>query len=89
MLGDDGVYGLTYNDDSVFSTKDRDNTSSFGGNKCSEETQSGWWFKKCTSVNLNGLWGPGDAGTGGQLVYWYPFKFYEGLANTTLKIRRK
>ena len=89
LPGDDGVYGLTYNDDSVFSTKDRDNTSSISGNKCSEEAHSGWWFKKCTNVNLNGLWSPGDAGTGGKLVYWYSFKILEGLANTTLKIRRK
>ena len=89
LPGDDGVYGLTYNDDSVFSTKDRDNTSSISGNKCSEEAHSGWWFKKCTNVNLNGLWSPGDAGTGGTLMYWYSFKILEGLANTTLKIRRK
>jgi len=89
LPGDDGVYGLTYNDDSVFSTKDRDNTSSISGNKCSEEAHSGWWFKKCTNVNLNGLWGSGDFGTGGKLVYWHPFRILEGLAYTALKIRRK
>lgn len=89
LLGDTGFYGLTYNDDSVFSTKDRDNTTSMGGNKCSEESHSGWWFKECTNVNLNGLWGPGQDDTSGKLAYWYPFKYFEGLAKTTLKIRRK
>ena len=36
-----------------FSTPDRDNDSYKGGN-CAQQDSSGWWFNRCSAVNLNG-----------------------------------
>ena len=38
---------------SEFSTKDRDNDG-YASGSCGKEDGSGWWFNRCSAVNLNG-----------------------------------
>ncbi|VDI43447.1 Hypothetical predicted protein, partial [Mytilus galloprovincialis] len=45
-LGDSS--GFTYNNNAVFSTKDK-------GSSCPSGRKGGWWYKSCTWVNLNGF----------------------------------
>ena len=35
----------------MFSTTDRDNDKSRG--HCAKQDKSGWWFNRCSAVNLN------------------------------------
>ncbi|XP_072027413.1 microfibril-associated glycoprotein 4-like [Amphiura filiformis] len=45
---------LTYHNGMDFSTYDDDRDRS-GRSNCALDTQSGWWFNKCTYANLNGV----------------------------------
>ncbi|XP_067939013.1 microfibril-associated glycoprotein 4-like [Watersipora subatra] len=47
--------GLDYHNGMKFSTPDRDQDT-YGSN-CAEIRKSGWWYKACNSVLLNGLYG--------------------------------
>lgn len=90
-IGDDGVYGMMSSNNAVFDTRDRGIVKSWGNQPCADQHNAGWWFKKCTNVNLNGMWSPGlsDSSPSGKLMFWYSFKYYEGLAMSSMKIRRK
>ncbi|XP_061597417.1 tenascin-X isoform X2 [Cololabis saira] len=46
---------LTYHNDVVFSTRDRDPMSFI--TRCAISYRGGWWYKNCHEANLNGLYG--------------------------------
>ncbi|KAM4725639.1 uncharacterized protein FYW61_013706 isoform 2-T2 [Anableps anableps] len=46
---------LTYHNNCVFSTKDRDLAPWI--TRCAISYQGGWWYKNCHQANLNGLYG--------------------------------
>ncbi|KAM4549945.1 uncharacterized protein tnxbb isoform 1-T1 [Fundulus diaphanus] len=46
---------LTYHNNCVFSTKDRDPARWV--TRCAISYQGGWWYKNCHEANLNGLYG--------------------------------
>lgn len=46
---------LTYHNNRVFSTKDRDPTPFI--TRCAMSYRGGWWYKNCHEANLNGLYG--------------------------------
>ena len=81
----DGGSGLSYNNGYSFSTHDRDS------NNCAEIGQGGWWYKRCTYSNLNGLYvtpGTKKHHAGGGVVY-YSFDQSRSLKSTEMKFRRK
>ncbi|ELK08856.1 Fibrinogen-like protein 1 [Pteropus alecto] len=70
-----------------FSTWDRDNDN-YEGN-CAEEEQSGWWFNRCHSANLNGLYYPGSyrAKTDNGIVWHTWHGWWYSLKSVVMKIR--
>lgn len=70
-----------------FSTWDRDNDN-YDGN-CAEEDQSGWWFNRCHSANLNGLYyqGPYSANTDNGVVWHTWLGWWYSLKHVVMKIR--
>uniref|UniRef100_A0A4W6F154 Tenascin XB n=1 Tax=Lates calcarifer TaxID=8187 RepID=A0A4W6F154_LATCA len=46
---------LTYHNDRIFSTKDRDPAPFI--TRCAMSYRGGWWYKNCHEANLNGLYG--------------------------------
>ncbi|XP_030596972.1 tenascin-like [Archocentrus centrarchus] len=46
---------LTYHNNRIFSTKDRDLASFI--TRCAMSYRGGWWYKNCHEANLNGLYG--------------------------------
>ncbi|KFM77346.1 Techylectin-5A, partial [Stegodyphus mimosarum] len=83
--GDAGS-GMILSDDRPFSTKDR-KTDVDVAEHCAMTRQSGWWFKDCTDVNLNGLHMPGVEDK--RSMYWYKWQKYVGMKYSTMKIRPK
>ena len=62
---------LNYHRYRKFTTYDRDNDRSYNEN-CATKLGGGWWFSKCTTLNLNGDWRIGsDVGNFrlGHLIY--------------------
>ena len=47
-----------------FSAPDQDNDNS--SSHCAKAQKSGWWFKDCSAVNLNGDW----SGKTGKGIFW-------------------
>ena len=91
ISGDDDEYGLTsYNNGWPFSTKDRDRDGSSGD--CAEVYHGGWWYGRCTGVNLNGHYAtPGTRssyGSGWGGVFYVDFKQRQSLKSTTMMFRR-
>ncbi|XP_008570604.1 PREDICTED: fibrinogen-like protein 1 [Galeopterus variegatus] len=70
-----------------FSTWDRDNDN-YKGN-CAAEDQSGWWFNRCHSANLNGLYyrGPYVADTDNGVVWYTWHGWWYSLKSVVMKIR--
>ncbi|XP_023577802.1 fibrinogen-like protein 1 [Octodon degus] len=70
-----------------FSTRDRDNDN-YRGN-CAEEDQSGWWFNRCHSANLNGVYyrGPYTAETDNGVVWYTWHGWWYSLKSVVMKIR--
>lgn len=70
-----------------FSTWDRDNDN-YEGN-CAKEDQSGWWFNRCHSANLNGLYhtGPYTAKTDNGIVWYTWHGWWYSLKSVVMKIR--
>ncbi|KAM4794822.1 fibrinogen-like protein 1 [Rhinophrynus dorsalis] len=73
-----------------FSTSDKDNDRFLTGN-CAEENKCGWWFNRCHTANLNGVYYKKGNYTGkydNGIIWstwhglWYSLKF------TAMKIRR-
>nr|XP_003221685.1 PREDICTED: fibrinogen-like protein 1 isoform X2 [Anolis carolinensis] len=70
-----------------FSTKDRDNDNY--ENNCAEEDNAGWWFNRCHSANLNGLYydGPYSAATDNGIVWYTWHGWWYSLKSVTMKVR--
>ncbi|OBS80134.1 hypothetical protein A6R68_21663, partial [Neotoma lepida] len=70
-----------------FSTWDRDNDN-YEGN-CAEEEQSGWWFNRCHSANLNGVYYQGSytAETDHGVVWYTWHGWWYSLKSVVMKIR--
>uniref|UniRef100_A0A673SVJ7 Fibrinogen-like protein 1 n=2 Tax=Suricata suricatta TaxID=37032 RepID=A0A673SVJ7_SURSU len=70
-----------------FSTRDRDNDN-YEGN-CAEEDQSGWWFNRCHSANLNGFYYKGSysAKTDDGVVWHTWHGWWYSLKSVVMKIR--
>ncbi|XP_068596588.1 fibrinogen-like protein 1 [Brachionichthys hirsutus] len=71
-----------------FSTYDQDNDN-YRGN-CAQEDKGGWWFNKCHSAHLNGLYYPAghySAPTDDGVV-WYPWRgWWYSLKTSIMKLR--
>lgn len=70
-----------------FSTWDRDHDN-YEGN-CAEEDQSGWWFNRCHSANLNGLYYLGSySNKTDNGVVWHTWHgWWYSLKSVVMKIR--
>lgn len=70
-----------------FSTWDRDNDN-YKGN-CAEEERSGWWFNRCHSANLNGVYyqGPYTSETDNGVVWYTWHGWWYSLKSVVMKIR--
>ena len=88
----DGLGGLSRNNNSAFSTFDRD-VDSYSTTNCAERVHGAWWYRNCTAVNLNGHYAtPGTEspylfGFGG--VTYFDFDDTRSLKSTSMKFRRK
>ncbi|CAC5392312.1 Ryncolin-2,Angiopoietin-2,Angiopoietin-related protein 1,Ficolin-2,Ficolin-3,Ryncolin-3,Ficolin-1,Fibrinogen C domain-containing protein 1-B [Mytilus coruscus] len=88
-VGEDGTYGMMYNNNAQFKTKDKDDTARGSNPPCSEKLHSGWWFQQyCSTVNLNGEWTVDDRPDSINWRYWETY-LNKGLEKTAMKIRRK
>uniref|UniRef100_A0ABM5GIF3 Fibrinogen-like protein 1 n=1 Tax=Pogona vitticeps TaxID=103695 RepID=A0ABM5GIF3_9SAUR len=70
-----------------FSTKDRDNDNY--EENCAEEDRAGWWFNRCHSANLNGLYynGPYSATTDNGIVWFTWHGWWYSLKSVVMKVR--
>ncbi|KAM4709763.1 fibrinogen-like protein 1 [Discoglossus pictus] len=70
-----------------FSTMDRDNDN-YEGN-CAEEDKAGWWYNRCHSTNLNGLYykGPYTANTDDGIVWYTWHGWWYSLKYVAMKVR--
>ncbi|KAM7168370.1 fibrinogen-like protein 1 isoform 1-T2 [Macrochelys suwanniensis] len=70
-----------------FSTRDRDNDN-YEGN-CAEEDTAGWWFNRCHSSNLNGVYykGPYTAKTDNGIVWYTWHGWWYSLKSVVMKVR--
>ena len=76
---------LTYNNQSAFSTKDRDND--VWHSHCAQQYTGAWWYKACHYSNLNGVYGSAEHAIG---VNWYHWKDYSvSMTGTRMMIKRK
>ena len=69
-----------------FSTLGRDNDHWKIGH-CAIKYKAGWWFNRCRSANLNGLY----FGTSidGQGISWFTWRHWEQLKKSAMKIRHE
>ncbi|KAM4621405.1 fibrinogen-like protein 1 [Polymixia lowei] len=71
-----------------FSTYDQDNDN-YNGN-CAQEDKGGWWFNRCHSANLNGLYYPRGhySATTDDGVVWYTWRgWWYSLKTTVMMLR--
>ena len=90
--GDGGRFTFLYHNGSYFSTYDRDNDNSNGGENCAYHYQGGWWYNWCFYANLNGrheLSGLPGAHPRGQLLRWFTLNRRDVYTNSEMKIRSK
>ncbi|XP_038157376.1 fibrinogen-like protein 1 [Cyprinodon tularosa] len=71
-----------------FSTYDQDNDNYRGS--CAQEDKGGWWFNKCHSANLNGVYYPNGhySAVTDDGVVWYPWRgWWYSLKSCVMKLR--
>ncbi|XP_071770314.1 fibrinogen-like protein 1 [Centroberyx gerrardi] len=71
-----------------FSTYDRDNDN-YSGN-CAQEDKGGWWFNRCHSAHLNGLYYPRGhySAVTDDGVVWYTWRgWWYSLKTSIMKLR--
>uniref|UniRef100_A0A3P8SN20 Tenascin XB n=1 Tax=Amphiprion percula TaxID=161767 RepID=A0A3P8SN20_AMPPE len=74
---------LTYHNNRIFSTKDRDPATFI--TRCAMSYRGGWWYKNCHEANLNGLYGIDVKHQG---VIWTSWKGKEvSIPFTEMKMR--
>ncbi|XP_068445672.1 fibrinogen-like protein 1 [Clinocottus analis] len=83
-----GVSEWASHQDVRFSTYDQDNDNHKGN--CAQEDKGGWWFNKCHSAHLNGLYYPNgfyNALTDDGVV-WYTWRgWWYSLKTSAMKLR--
>ncbi|XP_076341547.1 techylectin-5A-like isoform X3 [Tachypleus tridentatus] len=85
FTGDAGD-SLKYHNGLSFSTKDSDHDTYSGS--CAESYKGGWWYGKCHSSNLNGLYLNGEHESYANGVNWKTWKGYHySLKTVSIKIR--
>lgn len=77
---------LQYENGQAFTTKDRDNGPHVIN--CAIYSHGAWWYKNCSSSNLNGLYlGGGKIDDKG--ISWFYFKSnYYSMKSSSMMIRR-
>ena len=72
----------------AFTTRDKDHDTNDGGS-CALSYKGAWWYTKCHSSNLNGLYLGGHHELYAKGVTWNAWRgYYYSLKNTEMKIRR-
>lgn len=74
---------LSVSNGQQFSTKDKDNDRS--SSKCAQGWKGAWWYKSCSSSNLNGLYRKGSYAS--NTATWYHFKTWYSLKFIEMKFR--
>ena len=86
VSGDAGD-SLAWHNGMKFTTKDRDNDLK-SGVQCAQEYKGAWWYNKCHSSNLNGLYLRGHHTSEADGVNWYYWRRNSySLKKTEMKIR--
>ncbi|XP_031135851.1 fibrinogen-like protein 1 [Sander lucioperca] len=83
-----GVSEWASHQDMKFSTYDQDNDN-YKGN-CAQEDKGGWWFNKCHSAHLNGMYYPNGhySALTDDGVVWYTWKgWWYSLKTSIMKLR--
>ena len=75
---------LTYHNNMVFTTKDRDNDRSNGEN-CAVTYTGAWWYYRCYYSSLNGKYKPRKTDNKGPV--WQQFRSGLSLKFTEMKLR--
>ncbi|CAH3153899.1 unnamed protein product, partial [Pocillopora meandrina] len=71
-----------------FSTKDQDND--IYSHHCAQMYKGAWWYDRCHTSNLNGLYLNGRQTTYANGVNWYAFRgYYYSLRRTGMKVKTK
>ncbi|XP_066505137.1 fibrinogen-like protein 1 [Hoplias malabaricus] len=81
------VQGWASHQGMKFSTRDKDNDRY--ERNCALEDKSGWWFNRCHSANLNGLYykGPYSSVTDNGIVWYTWHGWWYSLKSVEMKIR--
>lgn len=77
---------LSYNNNMMFSTYDRDNDKS-STSICAKNELGGWWYKACTSSNLNGAYDIFQRLTSSSRIVWID-NLKQHLKFSEMKVRR-
>ena len=79
---------LSYNNNALFSTLDRDNDGRSSSPSCVQQEGGGWWYKTCTYANLNGRYNTSQ----GNNIFWHEAMAAYGdrrsLKFTEMKLKR-
>ena len=86
VIGYNGTSGdsLSYHNNMIFSTRDRDNDMWKTGS-CSNDLTGGWWFNDCRNSNLNGQFKGNTKAYSG--IGWIRFKHNLSLKFVEIKMR--
>ena len=86
VIGYNGTSGdsLSYHNNMIFSTRDRDNDM-WNTGSCSNELTGGWWFNDCHNSNLNGQFKGNTKAYSG--IGWIRFKHNLSLKFVEIKLR--